>query len=92
MQVVGNSHGQDGDAEEELQVTTVCLPIAKGDSDVIVQDGDGEVRLKEKRQVVPVVLLVIERGALSKMLEALMATTDQLEMPVSFELLKQKDI
>ena len=54
MQIVKKSHGQDGGGKEELQVTTVCLPIAKGGSDVIVQDGDGEVRLKEKRQVVPV--------------------------------------
>ena len=92
MQVVKNSHGQDGGGKEELQVTTVCLPIAKGESDVIVQDSDREVGLKDKRQVVPVVLLGIERGALAKTLEALMATIDQLEMPVSFELLKQTDM
>jgi hypothetical protein len=36
MQVGKNSHGQDGDGEKELQVTTVCLPITKGESDVIV--------------------------------------------------------
>ena len=66
MQVVENSHGQDDDGEEELQVTTVCLLIAKGESDVIVQDGDVKVRFKEKHQVVPVVLSGIERGVLEK--------------------------
>ena len=71
-----NPHGQDGDGREELQVTTICLPVMKGEHGVIGQDGDHKVRLKEKRQVVSVVLLGIKGGALEKMLEALMATVD----------------
>ena len=86
------SHGQNGGGGEEPQDTTVFLPLKRGESDVIGQDGNGEVALTEELQVATVVLSGNKGGALARPLEALMGATDKLMMPVSFELLKQEDI
>jgi len=86
------SRGQNVGGGEEPQDTTVFLPLKRGESDVIGQDGNGEVTLTEELQVATVVLSGNKGGALARPLEALMGATDMLVMPVSFELLKQEDI